>query len=49
MGAAAISFPLIGEQGPGEWADFIEDGHLEHTLLTVLGVEQRLGRDRPGA
>jgi hypothetical protein len=38
MGAAAISFPLIGEQGPGEWGDFIEDGHLEHTLLTVLGV-----------
>jgi hypothetical protein len=38
MGAAAISFPLIGDQGPGEWADFIEDGHLEHTLLTVLGV-----------
>ena len=38
MGAAAISFPLIGEQGPGEWADFIEDAHLEHTLLTVLGV-----------
>ena len=38
MGAAAISFPLIGEQGPGEWADFIEDGHLEHTVLTALGV-----------
>nr|MBA3475482.1 hypothetical protein [Actinomycetota bacterium] len=38
MGAAAISFPLIGDQGPGEWADFIEDGHLEHTLLTVFGV-----------
>ncbi|MGH2922567.1 MAG: hypothetical protein ACRDKH_00855, partial [Solirubrobacterales bacterium] len=38
MGAAAISFPLIGDQGPGEWADFIEDGHLEHTVLTVLGV-----------
>jgi hypothetical protein len=38
MGAAAISFPLLGEQGPGEWADFIEDAHLEHTLLTALGV-----------
>jgi hypothetical protein len=38
MGAAAISFPLLGEQGPGEWADFIEDGHLEHTLLTAVGV-----------
>ena len=37
MGAAAISFPLIGDQGAGEWGDFIEDGHLEHTLLTVLG------------
>lgn len=38
MGAAAISFPLIGDQGAGEWGDFIEDGHLEHTLLTALGV-----------
>jgi uncharacterized membrane protein len=38
MGAAAMSFPLLGEQGPGEWADFIEDGHLEHTLLTAFGV-----------
>ncbi len=38
MGAAAISFPLLGEQGPGEWADFIEDSHLEHTLLSVIGV-----------
>jgi hypothetical protein len=38
MGAAAMAFPLLGEQGPGEWADFIEDGHLEHTLLTALGV-----------
>jgi hypothetical protein len=38
MGAAAISFPLLGEQGPGEWADFIEDAHLEHTLFTALGV-----------
>lgn len=38
MGAAAISIPLIGEQGAGEWGDFIEDGHLEHTVLTALGV-----------
>ena len=38
MGAAAISFPLLGEQGPGEWADFIEDAHLEHTVFTALGV-----------
>jgi hypothetical protein len=38
MGAAAMSFPLLGEQGPGEWADYIEDGHLEHTLLTAFGV-----------
>ncbi|CAN5564256.1 hypothetical protein BH20ACT15_BH20ACT15_04560 [soil metagenome] len=38
MGAAAISFPLIGDQGSGEWGDFIEDGHLEHTLLSAFGV-----------
>ena len=38
MGAAAISFPLIGDQGPGEWGDFIEDAHLEHTLLTAFGA-----------
>ncbi len=38
MGAAAITFPLLGEQGPGEWANFIKHDNLEHTLLTVLGV-----------
>lgn len=38
MGAAAIAFPLIGDQGPGEWGDFIEDGHFEHTLFTAFGV-----------
>jgi hypothetical protein len=38
MGAAAISFPLLGEQGPGEWGDYILDGQLEHTVPTALGV-----------
>jgi hypothetical protein len=38
MVAGAISFPLLGEQGTGEWARFIGDGRLEHTVLTGLGV-----------
>ncbi len=38
MVAAAISFPLLGQQGPGIWLEFIREGNLEHTLLTALGV-----------
>lgn len=38
MVAAALVFPLLGEQGPGTWLEFIRDGRFEHTLLTVLGV-----------
>ncbi len=38
MVAASISFPLLGENGPGTWLEFIWDGRLEHTFLTVLGV-----------
>ena len=45
MLAAAISFPLLGEQGTGTWADFIGDGRFEHTLLTALRGQQRLARD----
>ena len=42
---ARITFPLIGEQGTGDWADFVEDGRLEHTVLTALRSDQRLARD----
>jgi len=38
MLAAAVSYPLLGQQGPGTWLEFIWIGNLEHTLLTVLGV-----------
>lgn len=38
MVAAAISYPLLGQQGPGTWLEFIWIGNLEHTVLTVLGV-----------
>jgi hypothetical protein len=38
MFAAAISFPLLGEQGPGTWLEYIGDGRLEHTLLSALGA-----------
>lgn len=38
MCAGAITFPLLGENGTGTWQQFLEDGILEHTVLTVLGV-----------
>jgi hypothetical protein len=38
MVSAAFTFPLLGDQGTGEWAQRLFDGRLEHTLLTVLGV-----------
>jgi len=38
MGVAAISFPLLGEQGPGIWAEYVLDDRLEHTVATALGV-----------
>jgi hypothetical protein len=36
---ASLTYPLIGEQGTGLWAEYLADGRLEHTLLSVLGVE----------
>jgi hypothetical protein len=33
-----LTYPLIGKQGIGTWADWFAQGQLEHTLLTVLGV-----------
>jgi hypothetical protein len=38
MVLAALTFPLIGENGPGTWWEFFWDGRFEHTLLTVLDV-----------
>jgi hypothetical protein len=35
---ASITYPLVGEQGSNLWVDWLRDGQLEHTLLTVLGV-----------
>ena len=38
MVAAALTFPLIGDNGTGTWANQLGSGALEHTVLTVLGV-----------
>jgi hypothetical protein len=38
MLAGALTFPLIGDNGTGTWANQLGSGALEHTLLTVLGV-----------
>jgi hypothetical protein len=38
MVTASLTFPLLGENGPGTWLEFLWDGNLEHTLPTVLGV-----------
>jgi hypothetical protein len=38
MLAGTLTFPLIGENGTGTWADELSGGTLEHTVLTVLGV-----------
>jgi hypothetical protein len=38
MLAGALTFPLIGDNGTGTWANQLGSGTMEHTLLTVLGV-----------
>jgi hypothetical protein len=38
MLAGALTFPLIGENGTGTWANQLSEGSLEHTVLTALGV-----------
>src|SRR5436190_15069851 len=38
MLAGALTFPLIGDNGTGTWADQLASGTLEQTLLTVVGV-----------
>jgi LPXTG-motif cell wall-anchored protein len=38
MLAAVLTHPLIGEEATATWAERLEAGELEHTLLTALGV-----------
>ena len=38
MLAATLTYPLLGKQGTGTWADWLTDGRLEHTVLTAFGV-----------
>lgn len=39
MLAGALTFPLIGDNGTGTWANQLGSGALEHTVLSVLGVQ----------
>jgi hypothetical protein len=38
MLAGALTFPLIGDNGTGTWANQLGSGALEHTVLTAFGV-----------
>ena len=38
MVVGTLTYPLIGKQGTGTWADWLMEGRLEHTVLTALGV-----------
>jgi hypothetical protein len=38
MLAATLTYPLLGRQGTGTWADWLIEGKLEHTVLTSFGV-----------
>jgi hypothetical protein len=38
MLVGSLTYPLIGKQGIGTWADWLVQGRLEHTVLTALGV-----------
>jgi hypothetical protein len=33
-----LTYPLLGKQGTGTWADWLAEGKLEHTVLTAFGV-----------
>jgi hypothetical protein len=39
MVVASLTFPLLGDNGTGNWANELVQGVLEHTVLTALGVE----------
>ena len=38
MVIGSLTYPLIGRQGIGTWADWLVEGNLEHTVLTAFGV-----------
>jgi hypothetical protein len=38
MVIGSMTYPLIGKQGTGTWADWLMEGKLEHTVLTAFGV-----------
>lgn len=38
MLVGTLTYPLIGKQGTGTWADWLMEGRLEHTVLTAFGV-----------
>ena len=38
MLVGTLTYPLIGKQGIGTWADWLVQGRLEHTVLTGFGV-----------
>ncbi len=38
MIVGTLTYPLIGKQGMGTWADWLVQGRLEHTVLTAFGV-----------
>jgi hypothetical protein len=38
MLVGTLTYPLLGLQGVGTWADWLVQGRLEHTVLTAFGV-----------
>ncbi|MDX6582152.1 MAG: hypothetical protein QOI10_1336 [Solirubrobacterales bacterium] len=38
MLAASLTYPLLGDQGTGDWVSQLGNGTLEHTLLSVFGL-----------
>jgi hypothetical protein len=38
MLVGTLTYPLLGKQGVGTWADWLVQGRFEHTVLTAFGV-----------
>jgi hypothetical protein len=38
MLVGTLTYPLLGKQGIGTWADWLVQGRIEHTVLTAFGV-----------
>jgi hypothetical protein len=38
MLVGTLTYPLLGKQGVGTWADWVVQGRIEHTVLTAFGV-----------